>query len=271
MLGTLAIALTVSLFGGIQSASAAAFLWIAAPTWSYSAAACVSVGSFASFWGLSVGRGSFSFAFAGCPGVFGSSGAFAIARAGFGGGGGAFAFGLSDPYAGVGVDVNLADSLNGGSGPGDQTNYGADSSNASSELGSDSFTIGPSGVTFPSETESALNAVDELAIYAIPIAEADYSDNSDICALLGESGCSPGSGPDVTTISALDALLGSPLATEDDPSGPNWNVPLSIPAGDLPILVAEGDAVPEPASILLFGQAILGLGLIATWQRRRRC
>ena len=270
IIGLLVAVLTVGTFGGPRPAEAAAFLRVSAPTWTYSAAACVAPPAFADYWGLSIGAGTYSYAYAVCPGAFGGSAAFAVAATGLGGAGGAVALGLADPYADISIDVP---GLTGTelSTPAD---YSSDTSSDESDFGSSPYTVSDTGITFSgSDSDTVLDGVDELAAYLY----TGPTDQTDLCADLGAgSSCttSTSSTGDVTSFNSLLNDLGPSnftlLGEETDPSSPSslaFTSPISNTA-DV-ILVAEGDAVPEPGSMLLLGQGLLALGVFAAWRRRR--
>src|SRR5580658_2017715 len=103
----LTAALVLGFSGAVQPAHAGAFVWIAAPNWTYSAAAASSTAGTAYFWAFSVGAGSFSWAYAFSVSPFGGAYSFAEAAAGLGGMGGTQVGGIADPFAGVGVDISL--------------------------------------------------------------------------------------------------------------------------------------------------------------------
>src|SRR5487761_1934211 len=215
MLRLLAVVLTVGIFGGagIVPANAAAFLWIAAGNWSYSAAACATPGAAFYAWFLAVGAGATTAAWTACSGPFGGSASFAVAKAGVGGAGAAFAGGFADPYAGLSVDTSLTGLSNSSTYQGDSTNGSAFNSEPSYTLngGDTALTLNLSGVD--------LSAVEQLTAFQY----TGDTTQSGLCSLLGGSGCgsqSSNQAGDVTNLSTLetDLGLGTPLGTLSDPT-----------------------------------------------------
>jgi len=249
-------ALVVSLFQGVQSASAAAFLWISAPNWSYSAAAAASPIGSVYFWGLSSGSGTYSFAYAYShdPGV-GSADAFAEASAnGLGGVGAVDAVGIADPFAGVGIDTSLID-------PSAPSGY------PETEPGSDplssAYTVTDNGITFTGSGEE-MNGSDSIEAFLYNGGTDESSLDTDLGVgsdtMTGNT--SSGDVTDMSTLATdfslipLDPLISDPGSlsgltfTENDSS---------VNPADV-ILVGEGDAesVPEPGPACLLAVGIVG-------------
>jgi hypothetical protein len=152
----LAASLAVALLGGTVPANASAFLWISAPTWSYSAAAAASPAGTAAYWGLSIGAGSYSYAFAYSFQGANAAAAYAVARAGVGGVGAWYATGFADPQADVSIDgtlLPLADLTTTG-------DYTSDFAAVDALTVSPAYTVGANGVTFSSSSESEMNGLD---------------------------------------------------------------------------------------------------------------
>jgi hypothetical protein len=251
---------------GLRAAPAqgAAALWISAPTWSYSAALAQSPAGTAYFWGLSVGVNSYSWAYAFSNNGAGSA-AFAFAEAaagGRGGRGGVQVAGLADPYAGVAIDIPLTDpSLPGG----------YPTSDPATNPFSSAYTVGPTGITLPSESGSELNGDFELEAFV-------YNGSSTDSGLRSEFGASADSGStssgDVTDFSHLTTDLGLiPLDAPIDDPGSLGSIPFTENAGmvdgadDNVVLVGVQTAAPEPASVVLLAGGMISVGLC--WRRRR--
>jgi hypothetical protein len=249
---------------GAAATNAAAFLWVSAPTWSYSAAAADSPAGWAYFWGLSVGVNTFSFAYAfSNDGAGNAAYAFAEASAGSRGGAGALSVsGLADPYAGLSIDDPAFTS----------SDVSTNSDYPTSKPGSDPFTsaysISSTGITFSSGTGSDLNGAD--AIQAFTYNNSGSASYSSLESALGaSSNGGTSSAGDVTGASSLASDLGlvpldAPITdlgssltsltfTEND---------ASVNAADV-ILVAT--AVPEPAPLVLLA---LGGGLFLIRRKR---
>ena len=261
----LGVAGVVAVGWGAASAKAASCLWISAPTWSYSSAAAESPIGWAYFWGLSVGAGTYSFAYAySHDGVLGSADAFAEASAGnLGGMGAVDVSGLfADPYAGVGIDISLTDPSNAGGYP---------TSKPGSNPFSSAYTVSATGITLTGSGQE-LHGVDELQAFV-------YNGNTDLASLEAALGASSDSGTsssgDVTDLSALatdfgliplDPVITDPGSltgitfTENDTGLNTANV----------ILVGMANAaVPLPPA-LPAGLALMGMvGVGALWRKRR--
>jgi len=260
----LAVAGTVTAMElSVAPAKAAAALWISAPTWSYSAAAAESPVGWAYFWGLSVGPGTYSFAYAFSNDGLGDAGyAFAEAAVGQGGMGGVQVAGLADPYAGVGIDISLTD-------PSNPSGY--PQSQPGSDPFSSSYTVSGTGITFTG-SGSELNGDDELEAFV-------YNGNTDMASLEAELGASSSSGStssgDVTGLSALESDFGLiPLdAAIDDPSSLS-SLNFTENTADIHqnfdnvVLVGMSDAVstPEPGAAWLLG---IGTASLLIFKKRR--
>ncbi|MHB8717081.1 MAG: hypothetical protein ACYC9H_13870 [Sulfuricaulis sp.] len=304
IIGLAAAVLTFCFFGGLQPANAAAFLAINGGTWSYSAATAGGTLGQAYYWGLSNGIGSVSYAYAYYYNGGNRAAAYAVARAGFGWAGAWAAQGITDPYAGISIDVPLSPD-----GPGlySQLSSATSSSNLANTLqtdanneitaadnlspalpgGAGSYPTSPdynvntdgsgniTGVTFNSGiTSDSLNAGDKLDLLVV-----NSNALSNFCSAIGDSGCSTVSAQtnksgEVTDISSMMSDFGNSVVFSDlvDPStlssGGTVNFgTLANTSGDQVLLVQEASPVPLPASILLFGPGLLALGLLAA----RRC
>lgn len=247
----------------VTPAKAAAALWISAPTWSYSAAAADSPVGWAYFWGLSVGAGTYSFAYAFSNDGLGDAGyAFAEAAVAQGGMGAVQVSGFADPYAGNSIDISLVDPSNPSGYP--QTSPGSDPF-------SSSYTISGTGITFTG-SGSELNGSDELEAFV-------YNGATDMTSLESELGAASSSGTtssgDVTDLSTLTGDLGLvPLdAPIVDPGSLNslsfTENTANLNANDNNvILVGVSDAVsaPEPGTGGLLG---IGMASLLIWRKRR--
>ncbi len=260
----LAVAGTVTAMGlSVAPAKAASALWISAPRWSYSAAAADSPVGWAYFWGLSVGAGTYSFAYAfSDDGAGDAAYAFAEAAVAQGGMGAVQVGGFADPFAGNSIDISLVD-------PSNPSGY------PQSEPGSDplssSYTVSDSGITFTGSGEE-LNGDDELEAFV-------YNGSTDMAALEAELGASSSSGTtssgDVTGLSTLESDFGLiPLdAPIDDPSSISSlnfteNTGDINPDFDNVILVGMSDAesTPEPCAAWLLG---IGMASLLVFRKRR--
>ena len=285
-IGLLVMAATVGVFHGPRPASAAAFLAINGGTWSYSAALAQSPTGTAYFWGLSVGAGSTSFAYAYSFNGFGSAAAYAIARAGFGWRGAWYAVGIADPQGDLGLGfpdispTSLSALVTGSNSSGLQTEVTTEAGTAS---GSPGYTVNHdtngeiNGITFnagANDSSSEDHGIDKLSLIVV-----NSSAETDFCNAVGDTGCSTESGQtnaggDVTSLANLLGDLGSSVLATETINNPALTGTVNF--GDIPgttnssdiILVAQSSAIPEPASMLLFAQALLSMGLIA--RRRRR-
>lgn len=260
----LAVAGTVTAMGlSVAPAKAASALWISAPTWSYSAAAAESPIGWAYFWGLSVGPGTYSFAYAfSNDGLGDSAYAFAEAAVAQGGMGAVQVAGLADPYAGNSINISLVD-------PSNPSGY-PQSSPGSDPLSS-SYTVSGSGITFTGTGEE-LNGDDELEAFV-------YNGSTDMASLELELGASSSSGTtssgDVTGLSTLESDFGLiPLdAPIDDPSSIS-SLDFTENTGDINpnfdnvILVGMSDAAsaPEPSAAWLLG---IGMASLLIFRKRR--
>src|SRR5580698_349304 len=162
--GILSLIKTVFAVAGIATAldysvvpaKAAAALWISAPGWSYSAAAAQSPIGSAYYWGLSVGAGTYSWAYAfSNDGAGDAAYAFAEAAVGRGGMGAIQVAGLADPFAGNSIDIGLDN-------PANPSGYPTTEPGSNPFLSS--YTVSGSGITFTG-TGSELNGDDELEAF----------------------------------------------------------------------------------------------------------
>ena len=246
-------ALVLGMCGGVQTANAGAFLWISAPTWTYSSAAAASPIGSAYFWAFSAGAGTYSWAYAfSNDGLGDASYAFAEAATGLGGLGGVNVAGLADPYAGVGIDISLTDPSN---------PSGFPTSDPATDPFTSGYTVSSSGITFNGESSSELNGVDGVQAF-------EYTGDSSISTIeseLGASGTSGStSGGDVTDLNTLMSDL-SLIPLDDLVSDPSSLSELTFTENDASvntadvILVGEGVTTPEPAGAFLLGAGLLGL------------
>jgi hypothetical protein len=247
-------ALVLALCGSVQPAKAGAFLWISAPTWTYSAAAAASPAGSAYFWAFSVGAGSYSWAYAFSNGGLGAAYSFAEAATGLGGVGAANVAGIADPFASVGIDISLTDPSN---------PSGFPSTDPTTDPFSTPYTVTDTGINLTGAGEE-LNGIDELEAF-------DYTGGSELSTLESLFGATAGNGTtsagDVTDIGTLLSDLGSTLIPLDDLitdpstlSSLNFTENTSRLSTNDVILVGEGDAsTPEPASFFLLAAGLLGL------------
>jgi hypothetical protein len=205
---------------------------------------------------LSVGAGTYSFAYAFSNDGLGDAGyAFAEAAVGQGGMGAVQVAGLADPYAGSSVDISLLDPSNSGGYP--TTSPGSDPL-------SSSYTVSGSGITFTG-SGNELNGVDELQAFV-------YNGNIDMASLEAELGASSSSGTtssgDVTDLSTLTSDLSlipldAPMVDPSSLSSLNFteNTGDINPDNSNIILVSMSDAssVPEPGTMALAGIGAAGL------------
>lgn len=261
-IGLLALA-GLGLFGGAGSAHATEWMWIAAPTWSYSASTCATPG--ASFYAWIIADAS-TFATTACAGPVGESSSVAAATPGVGGFGAAEAAGFADPS----VNLTL---------PGD---YDAHSQPSASSF---NFIVDPhtgdvEGLGFsPSGKNSIIGspASDQIGVFLFSGNQCSALTGSSVCP----NGTQTSGGTQPMNLAGLEAagVLTSEdvLGQFDDELSPVEYLPFSseIPLGDEPdiVLMAFGQAVstPEPGSlpILGFGLGLIGFLLIA--RRRRVC
>jgi hypothetical protein len=246
-------------------AKAAGALWISAPTWSYSAAIAQSPVGTAYFWGLSVGVGSRSFAYAFSNDGLGDAGyAFAQAAAGRGGRGAWIATGFADPWGGDAVDAPLIDPSNPGSYP--VTDPGVGDWNVP-------YTVSNSGITFSSEAGNELNGDYQLEAFV-------YDGASDMASLEAELGASASSGTsaagDVTDFTTLEndfSLI--PLESAiDDPNGigslsfnENGNDIHGNYDNVILVGMSNGSSTPEPSAVWLSGIGLAGLMIFRKLRR----
>lgn len=248
----------------VGPAKAASALWISAPTWSYSAAAAESPVGWAYFWGLSVGAGTYSFAYAfSNDGLGNSAYAFAEAAVAQGGQGAVQVAGFADPYAGESIDIPLTDPSNPGGYP--TTQPGSDPF-------SSSYTISGTGITLTGSGQE-LNGSDELEAFV-------YNGATDMASLESEFGASSSSGNtsagDVTDLSTLEGDLGGWLIPLDAPildPGSLGSLTFTENTADIHpnfdnvILVGVSDAVstPEPCAAWLLG---IGMASVLIFRKR---
>ena len=258
----LAVAGTVTAMElSVTPAKGAAALWIAAPTWSYSAAAADSPIGWAYFWGLSVGAGTFSWAGAYSNDGLGDAGyAFAEAAAGRGGMGAVLVSGFADPYALDSIDIGPIN-------PDDPNAY--PQSAPGSNPFSSSYTVSDSGITFTGSGEE-LNGDDELQAFVYDGA----ADDTDLKSELGLSSDSGNSSiGDVDSLSALESDLSLiPLDAPIDDPGSLSSLNFTENTGDIDgnmdniVLVGMSDAAPEPGVAGLLG---IGLASLLIFRKRR--
>lgn len=267
--GSLAAVLSVGILAAPQPADAAAFLWVSARNWTYSAALARSPAGTAYFWGLSFGLNSFSYAYAYSYSAFGGAAAYAVAVAGRGGAGAWFAYGFADPWASVAIDIPLTldpAALTEANQTADLTQPAVQGADQGSGL--DDYTVSTTGITFPSAAFTSLNGVTHIAAYLYTGTADDSA--TDLCAAFGKgSGCTTGadSGGAFTDISSLtDKLDDSGTLTllgelTDPTSLTTLTFNSAIGSGQLDnvILVAQTEEIPEPSSLLLLGAGLLGL------------
>jgi hypothetical protein len=258
----LALAGSVAAMGLWSSqAQGAGALWVSAPNWSYSAAAAESPLGWAYFWGLSVGPGTYSFAYAfSNDGAGDAAYAFAEAAVAQGGMGAVQVAGLADPFAGGSIDIPLIDpSLPGGY---PETKPGSDpfSSSYTVDAADDKITFTGSG--------QELNGADELEAFT-------YNGNTDMASLEAELGASSDSGTgntgDVTDFADLTSDFGLvPL-----------DAPILDPSSLTELDFTENDSSIDPSKVILVGMdeaespepaslALIGLAGLTTLSRRRR-
>jgi hypothetical protein len=124
-----------------------------------------------------------------------------------------------------------------------------------------------------------LNSLDQIAAFLMTGSQtfsalcADFGAGPD-CASSSQATQSSSQSGDVTDIPALESGFGSNLVLLGSETDPNLSVPLnfnhSISDPADVILVAAGDAVPEPASIFLLGGGLLIFGLFASNRKSGR-
>jgi hypothetical protein len=234
----------------VTPAKAAAALWISAPGWSYSAAAAQSPIGWAYYWGLSVGPGTYSWAYAfSNDGAGDAAYAFAEAAVGRGGMGAIQVAGLADPYAGESIDIGLDNPAN---------PSGYPTTDPSSNPFSTSYTVSATGITFTG-SGSELNGDDEIEAFV-------YNGNTDMTSLESELGATSSSGTtsggDVTGLSTLESdfsliPLDAPIDDPSSLSSLNFTENASDVNGSFNnvILVGMSDAesTPEPGAGWLLG------------------
>ncbi|HTV48914.1 MAG TPA: hypothetical protein VMG59_10775 [Phycisphaerae bacterium] len=274
-----AVVLGAGALDGVKPANAAAFLWISAPTWCYSAATASSPLGKAYAWILvrgPVGFYDWAYAYSKDPPV-GSGYAFAEAAIGRGGAGAALISGRADPYAGVGIDTTLVSS-------GNYNDY--PQSNPASDPTSSQYTVSDTGITnlTVSDSNYGNGSSDEIEAFLY----TGGTDETSLADDLQASGGSYSSGTydsspdssdsgststgDVTDISTLESDFGSSLEPLDAPmtDASDSLTSLSFTENDSDvntndvILVAEANA-PEPAPLML-----LAFGGIPLLLRRKR-
>jgi hypothetical protein len=258
----LSAAVVLGFSGAVQPAHAGAFAWISAPTWTYSAAAASSPAGTAYFWGLSIGVGTYSWAYAFSNSPFGSAFSFAEAATGFGGMGGTQVAGIADPFAGDSIDITLLNPANPGGFP---------TTDPSTDPFSASYSVSSTGITFTG-SGSELNGLDEVQAFL-------YTGGTGAGTIEGDLGVSSMSGTsqtgDDSTIGALTNSFGlvpldAPIMDPSSLSGITFTEnDSSVNTADV-ILVGEGDAssTPEPATAWGLAAGLLGLALLTRRLRR---
>lgn len=245
----------------VAPAKGAAALWIAAPTWSYSAAAADSPIGWAYFWGLSVGAGSFSWAGAYSNDGAGDAGyAFAEAAAGRGGLGAFLVTGVADPYGEIDIGIPAIN-------PDLSSSY--PSSAPGSNPFSTSYTVSGTGINFTGSGEQ-LNGADGVEAFLYTGASTDSGLQSEL-GLSGDGGQT--SSGDVDSLSALESDLSLvPLDALDTDPGSLTSLNFtendsSVNVNDV-VLVGMTYQVPEPTTYAMLGLGMAGLGMRRFFRRK---